>query len=138
MDRFQIWLHDKMLWLQHFITCHILPVALQSYLLFLLLSLIYLEVKTIKIHVNFFIAVRSLILKFRDFWFDLKSMIFIAQGYWLFTAFWRNNFFLEQCWYILFYHVLFYQSRLNLTVSPTFNLLSMWNRLNTLRPYNRA
>lgn len=70
---------------------------------FSLLSLISLEVKMIKIHVNFFIAVRSLILKFRDVWCDLKSMIFIAQGYWLFTSILEEQVF---PWAILAYPLL--------------------------------
>lgn len=65
------------LWLQHFITCCILIFGIIVIPFFFFWILTYFGEKRIKIYVKFSIVVRDLILKFRDCWFDMKS---IDQG----------------------------------------------------------
>lgn len=74
MGPFQVWLHDKMLWLQHFISSYILNFCLivLPFLFFWVLTSF--GEKNIRVYVKVSIVVSYLILKFRSCWFDMKSM----------------------------------------------------------------
>lgn len=76
MDSFQLWLHDKMLWLQHFIICHILIFCIIVLPFLFFWVLISFRGKNTRVYIKFSTVVRYLILKFRNCWFDMKSVLF--------------------------------------------------------------
>lgn len=121
LDAFQVWLHDKMLWLQHFITSYILifciiVISFAFFFFFGFWVLTSFGEKKINIYVQFSIAVGYFILEFRDWWFDMKSIFLWIKAAGYLQTLWKNNLFLKQSRYIIFYHILFYHNRLKLNI----------------------
>lgn len=67
-----------------------------------------------------------------DCWFDRKSLFLSIKVASCLQASWRNNFFPEQPWNIIFKEITFYHNGLQSIILPTLNFPFMQNKLNVL------
>lgn len=90
LDAFQVWLHDKMLWLQHFITSYILifciiVISFAFFFFFWLLSPYIFWGKEDKYIRTIFYSCRIFYTRIQRLMIRYEKYIFMDQGCWLFT-----------------------------------------------------